>query len=788
MQKLFFLALAIFFSPLYVFSQSFGEGSVNYKRWNNKNGWSVASFTSENSDYPDSPSQYGLLNKIETPSNWGDQFGVKVYGYIKAPKTGNYTFYIAGDDNCSLLLSLNSSPINLKQIAYHNGYTTSRQYNKYNTQKSKSVFLNVNSWYYFEAFMKEGFSGDNLSVAWIPAGKNSIEQIPASLLRFTLFDSDPPKNVSNLQAQNIGETSLTLKWAGSRDNQDVKGYKIFMNGNLISSNNHLGTQINVNNLSAGSTYVFTVKAQDPAGNINSGTQITVNTKSPEPGREKFSERTILSKQSMPHDLVLGPDNNLWFIERFSGKVNYVNPEQTAATKTTVLDLGTKMKRAGGQDGLIGLALHPDFQSTKPYVYILYSKASLSETHRLFILERYTYNTINKSLGTPVTILDSLVGSNDHNSGRLSIGPDRKLYMTWGDMGAGQFANQNRPNNAQNLDSPEGKILRLNTELENGSWIPSDNPFEKNGKKTAIYTYGHRNAQGLVWAKLGAKNLLYSSEHGPFSDDEINLIEAGYNYGWPKVIGYCDGNYDGRTTGGYTITDEKANCSSLNVVEPIFGVFAAPVPPNQNTSYLTWPSVGLSGTDFYGSDKIPYWQNSLLVAQLKKGGLSRYKLSSDGTSISSDTINYFVGKGRFRDIAVSADGLKIYVACDSIGQTSGPTGAVVDSPPNPGSILAFSYVQSAARKGLNSFEEVHKEDLVLFPNIAESYFRIIDKSQYKSATYFEIIDDKGQLISTISAENLEGPISTYDMPSGLYFVRSKTKNNQILAIKRLMVKK
>ena len=106
--------------------------------------------------------------------------------------------------------------------------------------------------------------------------------------------------------------------------------------------------------------------------------------------------------------------------------------------------------------------------------------------------------------------------------------------------------------------------------------------------------------------------------------------------------------------------------------------------------MTWPSTGPSGTDFYGSNAIPGWQNSLLVAQLKNGTLTRFKLSSDGTSIISDTIHYFRGIGRFRDVVVSPDGLKIYVACDSSGSTSGPTGGVTTTPANPGSILEFTY--------------------------------------------------------------------------------------------------
>jgi glucose/arabinose dehydrogenase len=122
-----------------------------------------------------------------------------------------------------------------------------------------------------------------------------------------------------------------------------------------------------------------------------------------------------------------------------------------------------MVLVGGQDGLMGLALHPQFLTGKPYVYISYTYQSLSSTVRKTRIERYTYNFSTLVLESPVTILENIPGSNDHNSARISIGPDLKLYYSVGDMGAGQYDNISRTNNAQNLTIYEGKILRLNTE-------------------------------------------------------------------------------------------------------------------------------------------------------------------------------------------------------------------------------------------------------------------------------------------------------------------------------------
>ena len=389
-----------------------------------------------------------------------------------------------------------------------------------------------------------------------------------------------------------------------------------------------------------------------------------------------------------------PNETTWQFTNNVTKTILGSPNNTVVYAVLWDDLNlyvaVNMVRAGGQDGLMGLALHPQFRQGKPYVYIAYTYQSTSTTVRKTRIARFTYDSIANTLIQPVTMLENIPGSNDHNSGRIAIGPDLKLYYTVGDMGSGQFDNRTRAQNAQNLNVLEGKILRLNTELINSSWIPADNPFITGGIPTAVYSFGHRNPQGLVWGNVNGTDILYSSEHGPYSDDELNIVERGRNFGWPSVSGFCDGNYNGRYIGGVLVSSEKNSCITLNAKEPLRSLFPAVTPPDSTTGNSGWPSTAPSGTDFYGSTAIPGWQNSVLVAQLKTGVISRFKLSSDGQYIISDTINYFRGKGRFRDVVVSPDDLKIYVACDSSGSTSGPTGGVTSTAANPGSILEFTY--------------------------------------------------------------------------------------------------
>jgi len=598
-----------------------------------------------------------------------------------------------------------------------------------------------------------------------------------------LGDIFPPSIPVNLNATIITQTSFRLKWDASTDNIGVAGYDVYKNGVKLNGSLVTNTYFDVTNLSPGTLYSMSVTAKDAAGNASlSSFTLLVTTLLNTTGTETFSMRTVIANQRMPHDLVYGPDGKIWYTERFAGKVSFVDP--LLGTKTTVLTLGSQMVQVGGQDGLMGLALHPQFLSGKPYVYISYTYQSISSTVRKTRIARYTYDFVAQTLGSPVTILENIPGSNDHNSARIAIGPDIKLYYSVGDMGAGQFDNISRTNNAQNTNIYEGKILRLNTEPDGlGSWIPSDNPFGN-----AVYSFGHRNPQGLVWGNVNGTDILYSDEHGPYSDDEINIIENGRNYGWPNVIGWCDGNYNGRTTGGYTITNEQTNCNTLNVKEPLRSLFPVSNPPSGGDN-MTWPSVGPSGSDFYGNITIPGWQNSLLIANLKKGTVSRYKLSNNGQSIISDTIHYFRGLGRFRDVVVSPDGSKIYVACDSSGSTSGPTGGVTTTPNNPGSILEFTYVPSPGAKydSRSIAENIRDGSIDVYPNPASNYVIVYN---YKDADsrFIELYDLNGRIVRKTRSAATSTRINTASLPNGLYVLKVVDSKGATIRTEKIILHK
>jgi glucose/arabinose dehydrogenase len=322
----------------------------------------------------------------------------------------------------------------------------------------------------------------------------------------------------------------------------------------------------------------------------------------------ISTRILTENLRYPWEILWGPDNMIWMTER-DGKVSKVNP----STGKVVLLLKINGVVSRGEGGLLGMALHPQFQN-HPLVFIAYDYVNPAGDYKEKVV-RYEYD--GNTLVKPTILLDNINAAGIHNGCRLLTTPDLKLFISTGDA-----SDQTRP---QNKNALNGKILRLNLD---GS-IPADNPFPNN----PVWSYGHRNAQGLVLAN----NILYSSEHGPSSDDEINIIEKGRNYGWPNVEGLCNE------------PAEKTFCTANNVKEPIY----------------TWtPTEAVCGLDYYDKNQIANWKNSLLLCTLKGSKLIQLRLSNDKKTITSGAEFLNGSYGRLRDICISPEG-KVYI-CTSNG--------------------------------------------------------------------------------------------------------------------------
>jgi PQQ-dependent dehydrogenase (s-GDH family) len=450
-------------------------------------------------------------------------------------------------------------------------------------------------------------------------------------------------------------------------------------------------------------------------------------KAAEAQSERFAFRVLVRGLSDPFEITWGPDGYLWVTERTAKRVTRVSPADGSKVPTATIP--EVLASEDAQDGLLGMALHPALlrHTGNDYVYLAYAynvENAPEALDRRIKIVRYTYDAATQVLASPVDLLTKLPASNDHNAGRLLFGPDGNLWYTIGDQGSNQFANFCQPIRAQELPSAAevsdrdwtryvGKILRLTLD---GS-IPDDNPTLA-GVWSHIYAYGFRNVQGAVF---GPDGQLYTAEHGPKTDDEVNCIQAGKNYGWPYVAGYRDdqayvyANWSASrgvpctslTFSNYEVPSSvpqqrETDWHSPDFVPPLKTFYTVPTGhnfrnPNCAGNYsVCWPSVAPSSLDSYagGPGGIPAWDHSLLMTTLKAGTLYRLALSSDGTAIPGEAVPYFKTANRYRDMAINPDKLTLYIATDRTGPVVDRSGRPTTLE-HPGAILEFRFVGSEA---------------------------------------------------------------------------------------------
>lgn len=429
------------------------------------------------------------------------------------------------------------------------------------------------------------------------------------------------------------------------------------------------------------------------------------------GSDAFTLRVVATGLDNPWEVTWGPDGWLWITERTAFRVTRVNPadgtRQVALTLTGVLQTVV-------QDGLLGLALHPDLLKGRgrDYVYVAYvydADPGAGTTARMRV-RRYTYDAQAHTLGAPHDVIDDLPAYDDHGGGRMVIGPDGMLYLGRGDQGANFLKNycntirsQDLPTAAQvaarDWSTYQGKILRMT--LDGG--VPADNPLI-GGVRSHIYSYGLRNPQGLSFGPTG---LLYASEHGPSSDDEVDLIRAGGNYGWPHVAGFNDDR-------GYVYARWGASspepCASLkfdnlnpppsvpratesswrhpDFVPPLATFFTVPAGFDLRTGGNA--TIAPGSIEVYASAGIPGWQSSLLVTGMRTGAIYRATLSADGRSVVGSPSIVVRDADRFRDTAFSPDGRRMYVVTDSFGATNDSKGQRTETLAHPGSVLEYTH--------------------------------------------------------------------------------------------------
>ena len=335
------------------------------------------------------------------------------------------------------------------------------------------------------------------------------------------------------------------------------------------------------------------EAEDTASQTElaeSETPAPEDTQAPQPGGSAEAgpvevETTVVAAGlEAPWDLVFTPDGEALVSERDSSRLLSIDSSGNVEELQRLPENGT------GEGGLLGIALSPNYESDG-YIYAYYTTDTDNRVTRFRLGE------------DPEPILTGIPVLTYHNGGRIAFGPDGNLYVGTGDAGD--------TSNSQDLNSLGGKILRVTPDGD----VPADNPFSN----SPIYSYGHRNVQGLAWDEGGQ---LYATEFGQNRYDEVNRIQPGGNYGWPAVEG----------EGGFFASGEY--------IDPI----------------ATWATseASPSGAAILKNGAIPQWEGSFFMAALRGQRLYRLALGPDGTVTEQEEL--LLGQaGRLRHVVQAPDG-------------------------------------------------------------------------------------------------------------------------------------
>ena len=308
--------------------------------------------------------------------------------------------------------------------------------------------------------------------------------------------------------------------------------------------------------------------------------------------------TLAARLEVPWALDFLPDGDIIFTER-PGRIRLYDSVQGLIPEPLLV---VSDVAASGEGGLLGIAVHPDYVSNGfIYVYYTYEDGgNLYNRVRRYIME-------GNSLSADRIIIDRIPAGSNHDGGRIKFGPDGRLYITTGDAGDADAA--------QDVGALNGKILRV---TDDGG-IPGDNPFAG----SPVYSYGHRNPEGLAWDSGGN---LWATEHGSSATDELNSIEPGKNYGWPVIRG---------------------DAGQAGMVSPVI-----------NSGSHTWAPSGAA-----------YLNGRICFAGLR--GESLYEAVIEGATVKSLAAHLEGEYGRLRDVVVGPDGF-LYILTSNRDGRGSPT--------------------------------------------------------------------------------------------------------------------
>jgi len=337
-------------------------------------------------------------------------------------------------------------------------------------------------------------------------------------------------------------------------------------------------------------------------------------------KEEFELTLTAEGLEYPWAMAFLPGNEGMLITERTGRMVILKDGRKKYVK------GVPSPSAAGQGGLLDIALDPLFEKNR-YIYFTFSSPAAGGGFSTAAARGFLKNPVNTEsaeLENVKVIFQGKPGSSGgiHFGSRLAFGSDRSLYMTLGDRGV--------MSNAQNLQSHAGKVLRINPD---GS-IPPDNPFAESKKALPeIYSYGHRNAQGLVFDSR--TSLLWLHEHGPKGGDEVNIVRRGADYGWPEVT--------------YGVNYNGSQITSITEKEGV-----------ENPVIYWKPSIAPSGLDFYYGGVFKGWEGNLFAGAL--AGTHLRRMVVEGEKITHQEILLKDKIGRIRDVRTSPDGY-IYILTD-----------------------------------------------------------------------------------------------------------------------------
>lgn len=333
-------------------------------------------------------------------------------------------------------------------------------------------------------------------------------------------------------------------------------------------------------------------------------------------KQKFGVDTVADGLSNPWGITFLPDGRILVTER-KGEIRIIKDGKLLPEKIE----GVPEVFANGQGGLLDITLHPDYENNG-WIYFSYAKPGENGGGTTIVRTKLEGNKFTNQ--EELFSAQPFSSSGAHFGCRIVFDGKGYMFFSSGERGTKE--------NAQNLGNHLGKILRLHDDGR----VPADNPFvNTEGARPEIWSYGHRNPQGLIYDKQTDK--LYDVEHGPKGGDELNLVEKGKNYGWPVITWGID--YDGKP-----ISDIQ---EKEGMVQPL----------------RYWvPSIAPCGMTMVTSDKFPNWKDNILVGALAHTHVARVELK-DGKYVTEEKLLDKIG--RVRAVAQSPDGY-IYVVTETPG--------------------------------------------------------------------------------------------------------------------------